>query len=114
LVSVVVLLSLDYVLNFHGDCVDILYGTVYYGSGHVLNGFMVLDIDYDQYNVNVDGCFSLIASSSNVDIDASTWHAILGHIGLQIIQRLAIKGFLGSLTNVDMPVCEHCLAGKVT
>jgi len=36
--------------------VNILFGTVYYGLGYVSNGFMVLDIDYDQYNVNVDGC----------------------------------------------------------
>ena len=57
LVSIVVLLSLGYVFNFHGDYVDILFGTVYYGSGYVLNGFMVLDIDYDMYKVNVNGCF---------------------------------------------------------
>jgi len=114
LVSVVVLLSLGYVLNFYGDCADILYVTVYYGSGYVSNGFMVLDIDYDQYNVNVDGCFSLIASSNNVEIDASTWHARLGHIGLQRMQRLAREDLLGSLTNVSLSVCEHYLAGKTT
>ena len=37
LIYVVVLLRLGYVFHFYGDCVDIMFGIVYYDSGYVLN-----------------------------------------------------------------------------
>ena len=37
----------------------------------------------------------------------------LGHIGQDRMTRLVREGMLGSLTNVNLPVCEPCLAGKV-
>ena len=49
--------------------------------------------------------------SSN-NIDSATWHARLGHIGRDRMTRLAIKSLLGSLTKVDLQLCEPCLAGK--
>jgi hypothetical protein len=90
-------------LNFYGDCVDIL-----------LNDFMVLVIDYDMNNINFDDCFSLIAFSSNVEIDASTRHAKLGHIGLQRMKQLAIKDLLESFANINLSVCKHYLVDKTT
>ena len=44
LVSVNVLLGLGYNMYFHDKQVDIYLGTVYYGSGFLSNGFMVLVI----------------------------------------------------------------------
>ena len=45
LVSMLVLLVLGFILNFHDSVMELYLGTTYYGSGFVLNGFMVLDID---------------------------------------------------------------------
>ena len=70
LVSVLSLLSLGYSLNFHDDCINLFLGTTFYGSGFISDGFMVFDIDYDKFISN-DGCFSLITSSSDVNVDAN-------------------------------------------
>ena len=42
------------------------------------------------------------------------WHARLGHIGQDRLNRLARAGLLGSLAKVELPTCEHCLVGKAT
>ena len=38
-----VLLELSFSIMFENGCVMILMDNVYYGSGYLLNGFMVLD-----------------------------------------------------------------------
>ena len=43
LVSVLVLLELGFQLIFNKGCVKVFLDNVYYGSGYVLDGFMVLD-----------------------------------------------------------------------
>ena len=43
LVSVLVLLELGFNIIFENGCVKILLDNVYYGSGYLLDGFMVLD-----------------------------------------------------------------------
>ena len=53
-------------------------------------------------------------SSVNSDKDVNVWYARLGHIGQQRMNRLAKEGFLGNINKVDLPTCEHCLAGKIT
>ena len=45
LVSMLVLLNLGFNLNFHDSVMDLYLGSTYYGSGFILNGFMVLNID---------------------------------------------------------------------
>lgn len=60
-----------------------------YGSGHLLDGFMVLDIDYIVFVDVYYGCFSLIASFSNVNVDANTSHARLGDIRQDRMNKLA-------------------------
>lgn len=45
LIFVVVLLGLCFNLNFNSGLVRIYYGNMYYGCGHLRNGFMVLDCD---------------------------------------------------------------------
>ena len=80
LVSVSVLLGLGYILNFYGISIDIYYGSIFYGAGCLFNGFFVLDYDYYGSSY-VNSCFSLIASSCNVNVDVKNWHARLGHVG---------------------------------
>ena len=45
---------------------------------------------------------------SNVDVN--TWHAILGHVGQERMDRLVRE----SLLYIVLPICESCLAGKAT
>ena len=56
-------------------------GTTYYGSGFVLNGFMVLNIDNCVlFNTN-DSYYSLMTTSKNTCDNVIIWHTRLGHIG---------------------------------
>ena len=50
---------------FEGSKVDIFLRTIYYGSSFILDGLMVLDIDYSSSN-NANESFSLIATNDNV------------------------------------------------
>jgi transposase InsO family protein len=83
-------------------------GTIYYGSGFISNGFMVLNIDY----YNNDGSVFLLTSSDDVSNNSVVWHARLGHIGQERMARLAREGLIGNLAKVTLPTCEHCLIGK--
>jgi hypothetical protein len=42
------------------------------------------------------------------------WHTRLGHIGQDRMTRLGREGLLGALAKVNLPTCEHSLAGKST
>ena len=53
-------------------------------------------------------------SSSDSNIESILWHARLGHIGQDRLNRLARASLLESLARVELPTCEHCLAGKAT
>ena len=113
LVSMLVLLELGFSIMFENGCVKILLDNVYYGSGYLLNGFMVLD------TINVfinDDTFIYVVGNSNIsnDNDSVIWHARLGHIGQDHLKRLARADLLGSLAKVKLPICEHCLFGKTT
>uniref|UniRef100_A0A2N9HS45 Integrase catalytic domain-containing protein n=1 Tax=Fagus sylvatica TaxID=28930 RepID=A0A2N9HS45_FAGSY len=66
-----------------------------------------LDIDCSAY----DSSFALLTQN---DYDEMNWHARLGHIGQDRMTRLAREGLLGPLAKVNLPTCEHCLAGKST
>ena len=46
LVSVIALLRLGYCLNFYENSVDIFPITVYFGCGHIVDGFIVLNTKY--------------------------------------------------------------------
>ena len=63
----------------------------------------MLDLDHSS--------FSFIAYNDDVS-DSIMWHARLGHIGKDRLARLAREGLLESITNVSLPMCEPCLAGK--
>ena len=98
---------------FENGCVKILLDNVYYGSGYLLNGFMVLDTV--NVFINDDTSIYVVENSSvSNDNDSVIWHARLGHIGQDRLERLARVGLLGSLAKVKLPICEQCLARKTT
>ena len=41
------------------------------------------------------------------------WHARLGHIGQQRMDRLAKEGLLGQIEKVNLSTCENCIVGKM-
>ena len=68
-------------LNFHDSVMELYLGTTYYGSGFVLNGFMVLNIDNCVlFNTN-DSYYSLMTTFKNTCDNVIIWHTRLGHIG---------------------------------
>ena len=89
LVSVLVLINLGFQLNFHAFGVDLYLDTIHYGYGYFLDGFIVLNVECFSRNSS----FSLITSSVSDD-NVNVWHARLGHIGQQRMNRLAKEGFL--------------------
>ena len=111
LVYVLVLLELGFSIMFENGCVKILLDNIYYGSGYLLDDFMVLDTVnismYDDTSIYVVG-----NSSVSNDNDSVIWHARLGYIGQDHLKKLARAGLLGSLAKVKLPICEHCLVGK--
>ena len=74
-----------------------------------MDGFIKLDLNISSYS-SVNSTSSYVIGSNN--IDSTTWHARLGHIGKDRMTRLAREGLLGSLTKVDLQLCEPCLVGK--
>ena len=111
MVSVLVLLRLRYNLYFNDNYVRIADRTTFYSCGHVFTGFIVLDT---HYNSNNNVCFSLLTESSNDNIYTSLWHARLGHIRQDRMNRFACDGLLGLNTKFVLPTCEHCLQGKAS
>ena len=52
--------------------------------------------------------------SRNTCDNVIIWHARLGHIGQERINRLVRENLLSQLTKIDMPIYEYCLANKTT
>ena len=53
----------------------------------------------------------MFTQSSNDDLNVNVWHARLGHIGQERMNRLA-RMVLGSIMKVELSTCEYCLQGK--
>jgi transposase InsO family protein len=111
LVSVLVLIKLGFTVNFYKDGLNLFLDSSFYGSGYILNGFIVLDVINNKSN-NV--CFSMFTSTNESLNDMNAWHARLGHIGQQRMQRLAKEGLLGNINKVELSTCEYCLIGKTS
>ena len=109
-IFMLVLLKLDFNMYPVKNNIELPLGTTYYGFGYVLNDFIVIDTDYYECNLS----YSMITSSCNSNIDANLWHAQLGHIGQNWMNRLAKQGLLPNYDKVDLSTCEHCLVGKST
>ena len=65
------------------------------------NGLFMLDLDSLSSYVAYDNT-----------IDSLNWYATLGHISKERMTRLAREGFLRSLTNFNLPMCESCIVDK--
>ena len=50
LVSVLILIKLDFELQFHGQGVDFFLGQQFYGYGYFYDGFIVLDVGHGKSN----------------------------------------------------------------
>lgn len=74
---------------------------------------MILDIVFG-YSTKNNYFFSIASSCCSSSNDANIWHAHLGHIGEDRINRLVRDGFLGQHANVNILMCEHCLARNRT
>ena len=103
LFSVLTMLRLGFSFYFNGPQLDFYLNKTLYGHGYLFNNFFMLDLDHSS--------FSFIAHTDDIS-DSVMWYARLGHIGKDRLARLAREGLLGSITNVSLPMCEPCLAGK--
>jgi GAG-pre-integrase domain len=111
IVSVVVLFRFEFTLNMCSTSIKLYLDHVCYGYEYVSNGFIILDVVNIMTSYNT--YFSLIAYV-NDNIDVNVWHMRLGHIGQQMMDRLAKEGLLGHLERVSLPTCENYLKGKMT
>ena len=108
------LLNVGFDLFFSPNGVSITLDNIFfYGFGLRYDRFIVLDCNPSTYDYYVDRCVMACYSSNN-DVDVITWHARLGHIGQDRMNRLAKEGHLGSLSKIEMSTCENCLARKIT
>ena len=78
LVFMLILLGLGFNLIFHDSVMELYLGTTYHGSGFILNGFMVLDIDNCVLSNTNDSYYSLMTTSRNTCDNVIIWHARLG------------------------------------
>ena len=99
---------MGYQLQFYGVILNIVFYSTLVTTCHLLNGFIVLDINYNNFN---NSCFSINVPSN---VDVNTWYVRLWHIGQEIVNRLIREDLLGSLAQIDLPIYENCLAGKAT
>ena len=76
-----------------------MYGGNVFGHATLTNDFLVLDLA-DCYNNKTSSAF---VSYSDSFSDSVKWHARLGHIGQDRMNRLAKEGLLDRLTKVKLP-----------
>ena len=81
------LLKFGFNWYFYDDNVRLCLGTTFYGFGFVLDGFIVMDVNYVDFNNNAS--FSLVTSLHDHKVDVHIWHARLNHIGQDQMSRLA-------------------------
>jgi len=72
-----------------------LYGGNLFGHAFLLDDFLVLDLDENYYSYKTSSVYVSSVDSSFVSV---VWHARLGHIGQDIMTRLAKEGLLDLLT----------------
>ena len=78
LVSIVVLVKLDFKIIFEQDYVKVLLENIVYGYGFMSDGFIVLDTIPINKTTFV---FVTRNSSSSSSMNDVKWHSRLGHIG---------------------------------
>ena len=105
------LLKLGFSWYFHDTRANLSLGTIYFGSGYVLDNFFIMDLDYNLSSCNVS--FSMFSTSRDSKNNVNVWHARLGHIDQQRMNRLAKEGLLANIDKVILSTCEFCLARKL-
>jgi len=95
IIPVLVLLHLGFDCHFHDTEARLFLETTYLGSSFVRDVLIVMDLDVSSFNPNVS--ISLSASSNKYENDIDIWHARLGHIGQNRMQRLAKEGLLAHI-----------------
>ena len=104
------LLKLGFNFYLDGNSSNLSLGTIFYGSSYIFNGFIVMDIDYNKCNLS----YSMITSLHNCENELNIWHAQLGHIGQDGMDRLVKEGLLPTHDKVDFSTYKYCLIGKST
>src|SRR4051812_14444940 len=104
LISIRKLTECNFVVTFRGTEVFINKDDIVF-SGFVNGNLFVLGESECAGNV-------LLTKAS--ESESIKWHNRLGHIGQDRLSRLVKSKLLGSLTKVNLPTCESCLAGKAT
>jgi len=78
----------------------------------LMNDFLIPNL-VDSYNNN-NSSPSVFVSHFDPSLESIKWHARLGHIGQDRMSKVAKEGLLDRLTEVKLPTCESCKAGKAT
>jgi len=86
LLSLVSLMKLGFSFNSSTNGLNIMYGGNVFGYATLKNDFLVLDLD-ECYNNNKTS--STFVSYKDSFSDSVKWHAKLGHIGQDRMNRLA-------------------------
>ena len=66
---------------------------------------MILDVD--KHELSNDSCYSLMATTRNTCDYMILWHARLGHIEQEMMNRLVRENLLTQLTKINI-TCEYC------
>ena len=78
-------MQFGYALNFYSTCLNVFFRKTFYESGYLLDGFIIMNVEnVSYYNSN---SFSLFTSFNISNNDVNIWHARLGHIGQQRMDR---------------------------
>ena len=88
---------------------ELYLGKTYFGLG-----FMVLDIDNYVLSNTINNYYSLMTTSINIYDNVVIWHARVGHIGQEKMNRLARENLLGQFTKIDRLTFEYYLVSKRT
>ena len=62
----------------------------------------------------INNYYSLMTTSINIYDNVVIWHARVGHIGQEKMNRLARENLLGQFTKIDRLTFEYYLASKRT
>ena len=88
-----------------------MYGGNVFGHTTLKKDFFVLELDNCYDNNKTSSAF---VSYNDSFSDSVKWHARLGYIGQDKMNRLAKEGLLDRLTKAKLSRCKSCLAGKAT
>ena len=108
IISISLLDEEGFEFNFKNKGCSFYLNKMHYGSGQLLDGLYILNLEMPVYNV----------SNKRIKSDDSNptylWHCRLGHINEKRIMKLHKDGLLNSFDFQSFERCESCLLGKLT